>query len=466
MDKKRDLSIIIMAAGKGTRMKSKQPKVLHKTAGKSMLDHVIDSAIKLNPTKILTIIGFEAQQIIDAYDNRFPVTWVEQKEQLGTGHAIMQVIPYLEGYDGDVMILSGDVPLLSTETMNEIFTSHIESDSHCTILTTLLDNPFGYGRIIKDSNSNVLKITEQKDATEQEKLIKEINSGTYCFDWKNLNKYLLEITPQNAQGEYYLTDTIQMFVNNNLKVSSYITDDINQILGVNDRSMLAKVSKIMRNIINEKHMMNGVTIIDPDTTYIDSDIKIGVDTLIYPNTIIEGKSKIGSGSLLGPNTHIVNSNIGDKAEIVNSSVQDSDIGDKSKVGPFARIREHAKVAANCKIGNFVELKKTIFTEGVKASHLAYIGDAEVGKETNIGAGTITCNYDGEKKHKTIIGENVFVGSNSTLVAPLTLESNSYVAAGSVITDNVKTHDLGVGRARQRNVENWVLRKKEKSKGDK
>lgn len=464
MDKKRDLSIIIMAAGKGTRMKSKQPKVLHKTAGKSMLDHVIDSAIKLNPTKILTIIGFESQQVIDAYDNRFPITWVEQKEQLGTGHAIMQVIPHLEGYDGDVMILSGDVPLLTTETMNEIFKSHLDSNSHCTILTTLLDNPFGYGRIIKDENANVLKITEQKDATEEERLIKEINSGTYCFDWKNLNKYLLEITPQNAQGEYYLTDTIQMFVDNGLKVSSYITNDINQILGVNDRAMLAKVSKIMRSIINEKHMMNGVTIIDPDTTYIDSDIEIGVDTLIYPNTMIEGKSKIGSNALLGPNTHIINSDIGDKAEIISSSVQDSEIGAKSKVGPFARIREHAKVSSNCKIGNFVELKKTIFSEGVKASHLAYIGDAEIGTQSNIGAGTITCNYDGEKKHKTIIGENVFVGSNSTLVAPINLEKDSYIAAGSVITETVKTNDLGVGRARQRNVENWVLRKKEKSNG--
>lgn len=459
MDKKRDLSIIIMAAGKGTRMKSKQPKVLHKTAGKSMLDHVIDSAIKLNPSKILVIVGFESQQIIDSYDNRFPLTWVEQKEQLGTGHAIMQVIPHLKDYDGDVMILSGDVPLLSTETMNDIFNSHAINNSYCTILTTLLDNPFGYGRIIKDESGNVIKITEQKDASEQEKLVKEINSGTYCFDWKNLNKYLLELTPQNAQGEYYLTDTIQMFVNNDLKVNSYITQDINQILGVNDRATLAKVSKIMRSIINEKHMMNGITIIDPDTTYIDSDIEIGIDSIIYPNTIIEGKSFIGSGTLLGPNTHIINSKIGDDVEVVYSSVYDSDIGNKTKIGPFARIREHAKVSDNCKIGNFVELKKTVFSEGVKASHLAYIGDAEVGKETNIGAGTITCNYDGKNKHKTTIGENVFVGSNSTLVAPITLETNSYIAAGSVITEVVHTNELGLGRARQRNVEDWVLRKK-------
>lgn len=461
MEKTRDLSIIIMAAGKGTRMKSKLPKVLHKTAGKSMLDHVIDSAIKLNPSKIIVIVGFEAQIVIDMHDNRYPLVWAEQKEQLGTGHAVMQVIPHLKDYNGDVMILSGDVPLLSTSTMSEIYSSHLENNSNCTVLTTLIDNPYGYGRIVKNESGNVVKIVEQKDADENEKLIKEINSGTYCFDWKNLEKYLLKLTPQNAQGEYYLTDTIQMFVENSLKVNSYITADINQVLGVNDRATLAKVAKIMRTQINDFHMMNGITIIDPDTTYVDADIEIGVDSVIYPNTIIEGKSKIGSSVLLGPNTHIVNSTIDDNSEVVNSSITDSEIGATTKIGPFARIREHAIVGNNCKIGNFVELKKTVFSEGVKASHLAYIGDAEVGKETNIGAGTITCNYDGKRKHKTIMGENVFVGSNSTLVAPITLETDSYIAAGSVITEAVHTNELGVGRARQRNVENWVLRKKEK-----
>ena len=461
MDKVKNLSIVIMAAGKGTRMKSKLPKVLHKAAGKSMLDHVIDSAIKLNPSKILVIVGFEAQTVINSYDNRFPITWVEQKEQLGTGHAVMQVIPHLKDYNGEIMLLSGDVPLLSTSTMLQILKSHQENNSHCTILTTVIDNPYGYGRIIKNENNHVTKIVEQKDATDFEKTVREINSGTYCFNWKNLEKYLLQLTPQNAQGEYYLTDTIQMFVGNNLKVNSFITNDMNQILGVNDRLTLSKIARIMKNQINENLMMSGVTIIDPETTYIDANIEIGADTTIYPNTIIEGKSVIGESCLLGPNTHIVNSIIDNNCEIVYSSVSDSEIGDSTKVGPFARIREHAKINKNCKIGNFVELKKTVFSEGVKASHLAYLGDADLGKNTNIGAGTITCNYDGKKKHKTTIGENVFVGSNSTLVAPITLETDSYIAAGSVITETVHTYDLAVGRARQKNIENWVLRKKEK-----
>ncbi len=460
MDKVKDLIIVIMAAGKGTRMKSKLPKVLHKAAGKSMLDHVIDSAINLNPNKILVIVGFEAQTVIDSYDNRFPVTWVLQSEQLGTGHAVMQIIPHLKDYDGDIMILSGDVPLLSSSTMSDFLKKHYENNSHCTILTTELEKPHGYGRIIKNANHNVIKITEEKDASEFERLVKEINSGTYCFDWLNLEKALSKITPQNAQGEYYLTDTIQIFVESNLNVNSFITTDFNQILGVNDLVTLSIVAKIIRSKINESFMMSGITIIDPDTTYIDSGVEIGIDTTIYPNTIIEGKSKIGKSCLIGPNSHIVNSTIDDSCGVVNSSITDSEIGELTKIGPFARIREHAKVNKNCKIGNFVELKKTVFSEGVKASHLAYIGDAELGKNTNIGAGTITCNYDGKLKHKTIIGENVFVGSNSTLVAPVMLETNSYVAAGSVITENVKTYDLGVGRARQKNIENWVLRKKE------
>lgn len=462
MEKIKDLSIVIMAAGKGTRMKSKLPKVLHKAAGKSMLDHVIDSAIKLKPSKIMVIVGFEAQVVIDAYDNRFPITWVEQTEQLGTGHAVMQVMTHLKDYNGDIMILSGDVPLLSAETMENILDSHKNNNSHCTILTTVIDDPYGYGRIIKNENNNVVKIVEQKDATDLERQVKEINSGTYCFDWQNLEKFLSKLSPQNAQGEYYLTDTIQMFVENNLQVNSYITNDINQVLGVNDRLMLSKIAKIMKNQINEKIMLSGVTLIDPETTYIDAGVQIGIDTTIYPNTIIEGNSIIGERCLIGPNSHIINSKISNNCEIISSSITDSEVGDNAKIGPFARIREYTKINKNCKIGNFVELKKTVFSEGVKASHLAYIGDADLGKGTNIGAGTITCNYDGKKKHKTTIGENVFVGSNSTLVAPITLESESYIAAGSVITETVKTYDLGVGRARQKNVENWVLKKKERN----
>jgi bifunctional UDP-N-acetylglucosamine pyrophosphorylase/glucosamine-1-phosphate N-acetyltransferase len=461
MKEKKELSIIIMAAGKGTRMKSKLPKVLHKIAGKSMLDYVIDSVKDLNPEQILVIAGYEADTVIQSFDNRVPVTWVQQTEQLGTGHAIMQVIPHLKDYTGDVMILSGDVPLLSAATMKKLVEINNQFKGGTVILTTLLDDPFGYGRIIKDENNNIIKIVEEKDAAPEERSVREINSGTYCFDWQNLRNFLTKITPQNAQGEYYLTDVIKLFVDQGLPVKSYITPHIEEVLGVNDRATLAKMGKIIRGKINEELMLSGITIIDPETTYIDSGVLVGIDTVIYPNTIIEGKSVIGSNCRLGPNTHIVNSTIGDFNEISFSSVVDSTINNKCAIGPFSRIRERAYINDNCKIGNFVEIKKSNFEAGVKASHLAYLGDADIGAKTNIGAGTITCNYDGKHKHKTIIGSDVFVGSNSTLVAPLTLEPTTYIAAGSVITETVKTHALGVGRARQRNVENWVLRKKEK-----
>ncbi len=461
MREEKDLSVIIMAAGKGTRMKSKLPKVLHKIAGRSMLDYVIDSVQVLNPSQILIIVGYESEQVINSFDNRIPVKWVEQKEQLGTGHAVMQVKPYLENYQGDILILSGDVPLLSTKTMKELIEVHQKDNAQATILTTLMENPFGYGRIIKDINNNITKIVEEKDASYEERLVKEINSGTYCFNWQKLNYYLTQISPQNAQGEYYLTDVIKMFVDNQLIVRSNITEKIEEVLGINDRVTLAKMAKIIREQINEELMISGITIIDPEATYIDSGVKIGLDTVIYPNTIIEGESIIGINCRLGPNSHIVNTIIGDNTEVTFSSVIDSKIANHCSVGPFSRIREKAVINDKCKIGNFVELKKTVLEEGVKASHLAYLGDAEIGTKTNIGAGTITCNYDGKNKHKTIIGSNVFVGSNSTLIAPLTLESDTYIAAGSAITATVPTHSLGVGRARQKNIENWVLRKREK-----
>jgi bifunctional UDP-N-acetylglucosamine pyrophosphorylase/glucosamine-1-phosphate N-acetyltransferase len=461
MKEKKDLSIIIMAAGKGTRMKSKLPKVLHRLAGKSMLDFVIDAVQELNPRKIYIIVGYEAETVKSSHDNRVPVTWIEQKEQLGTGHAIMQVVPYLQEYDGDIMILSGDVPLLSAQTMNNLLDTHRQENSATTILTTLLENPFGYGRIIKDENDCITGIVEEKDASTEERTVREINSGTYCFNWQDLSQYISKITPQNAQGEYYLTDVIKLFVDHSLKVKSFITPNIEEVLGVNDRATLARMGKIIREKINDDLMLSGVTIIDPETTYIDAGVQVGLDTIIYPNTIIEGRTTIGSSCLLGPNTRIVSSAVGDNSEITFSQVTDSVIHNHVSIGPFSRIREKAVINDNCKIGNFVELKKSNFEQAVKASHLAYIGDADVGAKTNIGAGTITCNYDGKKKHKTIIGSNVFVGSNSTLVAPLTLEPTTYIAAGSVITETVQTHALGVGRARQRNVENWVLRKKEK-----
>jgi len=460
---RKDLNVVIMAAGKGTRMKSKLPKVLHKVAGEPMLSHVINSAKQLEPNKIITIIGYESNQIIDYYGDSLNVCWTEQKEQLGTGHAVMQVVPELTDYKGDILILSGDVPLLSIKTMKNFIDLHRESNAKATILTTILENPFGYGRIIKNKDGNVVKIVEEKDSSPEEKLVQEINSGTYCFDWESLSKYIKELKPSNAQKEYYLTDVIKLFVDNELSVKSYQVDNPDEVLGINDRITLSYVSKKIRTTINNQLMLSGVTILDPDTTYIDSKVKIGEDTIVYPNTIIEGNTTIGENCVIGPNTQISNSTIGNNVKIVFASVFDSKIANKTSIGPYSRIREHADIGENCKIGNFVELKKTIFENDVKASHLSYLGDAEIGEKTNVGAGTITCNYDGKRKHKTIMGSNVFVGSNSTLVAPITLESDSYVAAGSVITETVPKYSLGIGRGRQKNIDDWVIKRREKEK---
>lgn len=459
-----NFSAIIMAAGKGTRMKSDLPKVLHQVCGKSMLDHVIDTVAGLKPENIFVIVGHESDKVISSFDNRVNLTWVEQKEQHGTGHAVMQVVPYLKNYDGNVLILSGDVPLITQETVKNLISFQQDNSLEATIMTTILDNPFGYGRILKDENENVVGIVEEKDSTQEQKLIKEINSGTYCFNWTNLNLALKEITPKNAQGEYYLTDAIKLFSSRNLKMKTFCINNIEEVLGVNDRVALSEMSKMLRKRINTKHQVNGVTFIDPENTYIDSDVIIGRDTIIYPNALIEGKTLIGNNCIIGHNSHIHSSEIGDNSKIINSHIFNSKISSNCEIGPFARIREKSVILDKVKIGNFVEIKKSILSEGVKASHLAYLGDAEIGSNSNIGAGTITCNYDGKNKHKTFIGSNSFVGSNSTLVAPIIIESDAYVAAGSVITSTVPKYSLSLGRAKQVIKDDWVLKKREKKNG--
>lgn len=337
MKKIENLSVIIMAAGKGTRMKSSLPKVLHQVSGKPMLEHVIDSVSEFLPDKIITIVGHGSEQVKEYFKDFDRLAWVEQKEQLGTGHAVMQVFPELENYQGNVLILSGDVPLLSAITIEKIFEVHQQEKADATILTTIMDNPFGYGRIIKDNNENIVKIVEEKDCSKQEKEVKEINSGTYCFNWQYLNKFLKQITPKNAQGEYYLTDVIQLFVDNNLKVRSFITEKIEEVTGINDRPTLAEIENIMLEKTLKDIMISGVTIKSTKTTYINSTVKIGNDSIINPNTTIEGNTIIGSNCIIGPNVYIKDSIIGDNVEVSFSTIKNSEVLTNSKISSFSEL---------------------------------------------------------------------------------------------------------------------------------
>lgn len=460
----KNLIVIIMAAGKGTRMKSTLPKVLHPVAGKTLLEHVLINTSKINPYKLFIIVGYKADSVKKVIlENKENIDLkkleiVEQIEQLGTGHAIMQVEPLLDNFEGDVIIVSGDVPLLTSKTLLNLYELHIKNKSAVTILSTKLENPTSYGRIIRDNNNNVIKIVEEKDATLEEKFIKEINSGTYCFNWLVLKQALKQINNNNAQKEYYLTDTIHIIKEKNQTILAHCTDNPVEVLGVNDRVELANISNIIYKRINEDLMRSGVSIIDPNSTYIDYNIEIGKDTIIYPQTFLMGNTKIGSNCIIGPCCQLTNTVVGDNTKVIFSVTNSCKIGSNTQIGPYTQIREGSFIDDNCRIGNFVELKKANLKKGVKASHLSYLGDVEIGSDSNIGAGTITCNYDGKNKHKTLIGERVFVGSNSSLVAPVILENNSYIGSGSVITKDVPEGNLAIARGKQRNIEGWVNKK--------
>ncbi|PIQ28682.1 bifunctional N-acetylglucosamine-1-phosphate uridyltransferase/glucosamine-1-phosphate acetyltransferase [bacterium (Candidatus Blackallbacteria) CG17_big_fil_post_rev_8_21_14_2_50_48_46] len=456
----RPFAIAIMAAGKGTRMKSETtPKVLHSLAGRSMLGHVLHAAYALNPEKIHVIVGHCAEQVQNFVQTHGSPTlherlgWVEQKEQLGTGHAIMQLMPVLENFKGNLMILNGDVPLLRSETLKELLETHEELDYAATLLTTRVENPSGYGRIVR-LHEQFVRIVEHKDASPQELALKEINTGVYIFSWPILEKYLPKISNANAKGEYYLTDVIEMLVHDRQRIGTVTAENPLEVLGVNSRKELAEMECILRKRINDHWMEAGVTLRDPSSIYIDSQVQLGVDIEILPGTLLQGYTKIGDGSKIGPHCEIRESVIGENCEIRFSVLDQVEIKDQAKIGPYAHLRPETVIERNAKVGNFVELKKTHLGEGAKASHLSYLGDAEIGKDCNIGAGTITCNYDGANKHQTTLKEGVFVGSNSTLIAPLTLGEQAFIAAGSVISEDVPAGALGLGRSRQTNKEGW------------
>lgn len=428
---------IILAAGKGTRMKSDFPKVMHKICEKPMINWVIDTA-SLVSEEVGVVLGHGIEKIKEIIPQNIKV--FEQKEQLGTGHAVMQCGDFMKS--DDFLVLYGDVPLISEKTLTELIKKHKEENNDATLITVNTENPYGYGRIIR--NGTKVKIVEHKDADEEQLKIKEINSGIAVFKGDILHETLKLIRNDNVQGEYYLTDVFEKFE----KTGILNIKDITEVTGVNDRVQLAMLEKKAREYINEKFMLSGVTIINPENTYISPDAKIGNDTVIYPDTYINGKTEIGKKCIIGPGTSIKDCIIGDGAKILKSECENSEIKSNASVGPWSRIRPGSSIGENVKIGNFVETKKTKIAKNSKAQHLTYLGDATIGENVNIGAGTITCNYDGKNKFKTSIGDESFVGSNSSLVAPVNIGKKSLIAAGSVITKDVPDYSLAFGRAKQ------------------
>ena len=452
---------VILAAGKGTRMKSSLYKVLHPVCGKPMIKHILDQIDPIGFDRIVTIVSEGAEAVKAELGDR--VAYAIQAEQLGTAHATLQAAAHLEGLQGTTVVLYGDTPLITGETVSRLLQHHEESSAVCTVLTAIASNPKGYGRIIRNSNGQVIDIVEEKDATAEQKAITEINTGIYCFDNVKLFDVLKRVDNDNAQKEYYLPSAFTLLREMGEKVSAYQADVFEDTLGVNDRVALAQAEAIMQKRINEALMMSGVTIKDPQTTYIDADVKIGRDTVVLPGSILSGRTEIGEGCTIGPNSEISNTKVGNYTTIRHSVVSDSEIGSEVQIGPFSHIRPQTAIGDRAKVGNFVEVKKSTIGEGSKASHLSYVGDAEIGKDVNLGCGMITVNYDGKYKYLTKVEDGAFIGCNVNLIAPVTVGKEAIVAAGSTITEDVEADSLAIARARQTNKAHYANRYNHKKK---
>ena len=447
---------IILAAGAGTRMKSKKPKILHEVCDTPMIELVLKAVEEAGVTDSLVVVGHQADEVrrnLSGYNLEFAL----QRERLGTGHAVMQAIKSIP-QEGTILVLCGDTPLLCGESLKSFISRHTGDGNAATVMTTLFDNPFGYGRIVRNAEGNFTSIIEEKDADEDEKLIKEINSGIYCFEAKDLREALNGLENNNSQGEYYLTDVIEILSNKGKKTGTYGIEDSREILGVNNRIQLSEAEQIMKARILRRHMLAGVTIINPADTMIGIDVKIEPDTVIFPGSRLLGKTRIGPDCEIGPYTVLENVTIGSGTSIIQSTARESVIGKDAKIGPYAYLRPGSNIGNDVKLGDFVEVKNSKIGDGSKASHLAYIGDADVGKRVNISCGVVFVNYDGKKKYRTSVGDDAFIGCNVNLVAPITVNSRAYVAAGTTVTQDVPGGALCIGRSRQENKENWVDRK--------
>ena len=452
---------LILAAGKGTRMKSGLVKVLHELAGRPMLGWPLAAAREAGAARIVLVAGHQADQVQAVCAAESGISIALQEEQLGTGHAVSCALPQLEGLSGSVLILCGDTPLLTGATLQRLAAEHEASGAAVTVLTAQLDRPFGYGRIIRDTEGRVRRIVEQKDATPEEQAVTEINSGIYCMDSAFLRAHIGRLGSENAQNEYYLTDLVGIAVAEHAGAAAVLADDPDEIMGVNDRLQLAQAGKVLRQRINRQLMLGGVTLIDPEQTYIDATVQVGSDTVIWPGCALRGATSIGSGCDLESNVQVTDCAIADRVHLKAGSVlSGAQVAEEVSIGPMAHLRPGSVLQAQVKIGNFAETKKVVMGVGSKASHLTYLGDAEIGSEVNIGCGTITCNYDGKNKHRTVIGDGVFVGSDVQLVAPVTIGANSLIAAGTTVTQDVPPDSLAIARTPQVNKQGWCLKKKE------
>ena len=448
---------VILAAGMGTRMKSKMPKVLHKVCGKPLSKWVIDASKAAGADKVCTVVGHKAETVKEVLGD--VCEFALQAEQKGTGHEVMQAIDIIKNSKGEVVILNGDTPLITAETINKAIEYHKNNGNQATVITAILDDATGYGRIVRDNDGSVLKIVEQKDASEEEKKINEVNSGMYVFDAQSLVYALDKITPNNAQGEYYLTDTLEILLSAGKKIGGYAISDNDEIRGINDRVQLNEAEKIMQKRINEYHMRNGVTMRNPESVYIEDGVEIGNDTEICQNVTIKSGTKIGSDCVIGSGSMLDRAVIHDGVDVLSSVILESEVDEGTHVGPFAYIRPNCHVGKEVKVGDFVELKNSNIDNGTKISHLTYIGDSDVGKRVNFGCGTVTCNYDGKKKYRTTIGDDCFVGCNTNFVSPINVGDGVYIAAGSTITEDIPENSLSIARARQVNKEGWKDKRK-------